>query len=569
MEENMKQNMAPFTPGGEERATLPVVEGTTLKVEEGASLKIVEGAKKEAGKETRETQRMKENFHFFGPVTAAYALFYAFCMYKNSAGITFPFFLASSLLYFGFSMKKLGLTFKKGSIFYMISVMLLAVSTFCTADEKLIFLNQLGIILLMFSFLLSQFFHTEQWGLGKYLGSILETFFASFSEMNRPIGDGVQYVKSHQGEEKRKIYYVLLGLVITIPLLLIVAALLGSADAVFRQVTDTIWRTINLSNVFGVVLRIVLWYFGAYMLLANLCNHTLKEEVKDHRSGEPLVAITITAMLSLLYLFFSWIQIVYLFLGKLQLPEGYTYATYAREGFFQLLAVSVLNLIIVLVCMAFFRESRVLKGILTVMSLCTFVMIASSGLRMILYIQTYNLTFLRIFVLWSLCVLTLLFIGVLISIYRRCFPLFRYSVTVVTCLYVALSFAHPDLIIAKFNLENADARLDYSYLSELSEDAAPVLVPYLREQGYVLSVIKAEDKAPRDDETEQYGRNEMTGGYWPSVEKVSGGERESRGNAQGFGYYYLERIWKARRSMTIRSFNLSRWLAVRATRQGF
>ena len=50
---------------------------------------------------------------------------------------------------------------------------------------------------------------------------------------------------------------------------------------------------------------------------------------------------------------------------------------YAREGFFQLLTVGFINLAIVLVCMTFFRESRLLKAVLTVMSLCTFVMIAS------------------------------------------------------------------------------------------------------------------------------------------------------------------------------------------------
>ena len=60
---------------------------------------------------------------------------------------------------------------------------------------------------------------------------------------------------------------------------------------------------------------------------------------------------------------FSGIQIFGLFLGKMQLPEGYTYAQYAREGFFQLLAVSILNLILVLVCLSFFRESKVLKVI--------------------------------------------------------------------------------------------------------------------------------------------------------------------------------------------------------------
>ena len=62
------------------------------------------------------------------------------------------------------------------------------------------------------------------------------------------------------------------------------------------------------------------------------------------------------------------------------------------------------------------------------MSLCTFIMIASSVMRMIIYIRYYYLTFLRIFVLWMLAVLFVMFIGVLINIYRESFPLFRYGV---------------------------------------------------------------------------------------------------------------------------------------------
>ena len=56
-----------------------------------------------------------------------------------------------------------------------------------------------------------------------------------------------------------------------------------------------------------------------------------------------------------------------------------------------------------------FRESKILKAILTIMSLCTFVMIASSAVRMIIYIRYYYLTYLRILVLWALALLTLLF----------------------------------------------------------------------------------------------------------------------------------------------------------------
>ena len=61
-------------------------------------------------------------------------------------------------------------------------------------------------------------------------------------------------------------------------------------------------------------------------------------------------------MISFQCCLFSGIQIFGLFLGKMQLPEGYTYAQYAREGFFQLLAVSILNLILVLFPKKFLME---------------------------------------------------------------------------------------------------------------------------------------------------------------------------------------------------------------------
>lgn len=117
-----------------------------------------------------------------------------------------------------------------------------------------------------------------------------------------------------------------------------------------------------------------------------------------------------------------------------------------NSGFYMvsmmLLAVSVLNLIIVLVMMSYFKESKVLKVILTIMSLCTFVMIASSALRMIMYIRYYYMTFLRIFVLWALVVLFLMFVGVIVSVFKENFPLFKYCMMVITVLYIGLSFSN-------------------------------------------------------------------------------------------------------------------------------
>ena len=388
--------------------------------------------------------------------------------------------------------------------------------------------------------LLNQYFDTTKWKLGKYVGSICQLVVMSFGELGKPFSDGKAYFRE-KGKVNKKVWYGLLGVVIALPILLIAAGLLSSADAVFRKMTVDFMNWIRPGNVFNVVIRVTFLFFTSYALTSYLCKRIIPEEVKDRRKGEPVLAITIMSLLSLLYLLFSGIQIFGLFLGKMQLPEGYTYAQYAREGFFQLLAVSILNLILVLVCLSFFRESKVLKVIMTIMSLCTFIMIASSVMRMIIYIRYYYLTFLRIFVLWMLTVLFVMFIGVLINIYRESFPLFRYGVVMVTVLYLALSFSHPDYIIARVNIANAPGA-DFSYLSDLSADAAPVIIPYMESLGYDFGAYELE--SPTDIMSEDT-QAQWWGSYQP----------------KGFGYYYLNHNKKRLDQTSLRTFNISRYMA--------
>ncbi len=531
--------------------------------------------------DTNQTKHMKENFAFFGPVTFLYAAFYAFCMFKNSSGVTFPFFVAASLLFLCFSLSKLEITFKRGNIFYMTGMMLLAVSTFCTDDGRIIAFNKTGIFLLMMSLLLRQFYNTSGWKLGKYLGSIFMLVFASLGELPRPFTDAARFFKRKESRHNRTLWYAILGMVIATPLITVVMTLLAAADAVFRHMTSSLLESISIGNIFNILFRIGFIFFASYLLTAYLCRHTLSEQVKDKRKGEPVLAITVTGLLSVIYLLFSGIQIVYLFLGQMQLPEGYTYAEYAREGFFQLLLVSILNLIIVLVCMNYFRENKILKTVLTVMSLCTFVMIASSALRMIIYIRFYYLTFLRILVLWALALLFLLFIGVIASIYSDRFPLFGYGTVVVTVLYVGLSFAHPDYIIAAVNVANAPGAgveewkptssfflsetpyHDYGYLSGLSADAAPVLIPYMAELGYHLEWFY-EDGAAESAELTDVRRNDTNriaeGG---SLEYMIRAQSMRRHRVDEFGYFYLRKLQNSTENFGIRTYNISRDMALR------
>lgn len=496
-----------------------------------------------------EKEKRVRHFRFFSIGSIIYAIFYTFCLFKNNSGITYPFFIGGTLFYFFLSLKRLGISAKKDSIFYVISLLLLGISTFCTDDMNIISLNKMGIFVLCFVLIIHNFYRDNDWNLSKYIASVLQTIFGSIGEVGSPVSDFTLYLKSrkeNKDTQNTKGRYIVIGLLISIPLLFVVISLLYSADIVFASIMDKILKNIKLpENMIGMCFTSLFAFFSSYCILVYMDKKKIQEDIVDRRTGEPVLAITITSLLSVIYLFFSGIQIIYLFLGNMELPNNYTYAEYAREGFFQLLFICILNLIVVLICIGRFRESRPLKIILTIISACTYIMIASSAIRMLMYIGSYYLTFMRIFVLWSLLVMSLLMAGVVITIYKERFPLFKYSMVLITVLYIGLSFAHPDYIIAKYNVdhfgvyEEEDTLLprnyysDLFYLSHLSADAAPVFY------------------------TEEILSEYLSADYKNSTDKSS----------DSYIYYeswldnYSARQNKHLQDMNLRTFNLSRHIA--------
>jgi hypothetical protein len=223
---------------------------------------------------------------------------------------------------------------------------------------------------------------------------------------------------------------------------------------------------------------------------------------------------------------FSGIQIIYLFANRLfVLPQEYTFSEYARRGFFELLTVTVINIGLMLICSAVFRESKVLRTILTGITICTYIMIISATYRMLLYIGAYHLTLLRLFVLLFLFIDTLLLAGVITSQYRREFPLFRYCVAVVTVCYLIFSFARPDYWIAAYqtsHMEVLDAE-DITYLTlDLSFDAAPIVLPLLYNQENWSVTIESSDKAAYDRYVSWDMLQEYTKQYYEKIDSARG-----------------------------------------------
>lgn len=443
----------------------------------------------------KKEEKTESESRFFLLGSCLYAVLYTFCLYRNYAGITYPFFIGGTLFFFCCCIRKCGITFKKDAWFYITAAGLLGISVFLTSNYVIITITKTGIFLLVVSFMLHHFYEDASWEIGKYTSAIVRTIFRSAACFPMPFLDGFRFLAGRKKGNNKKVQAVFLGLLIGIPMVLFATLLLSTADAIFAQILESVMGALDFSflpeNLIPIILMDVFGYVSVYCFLCSLTRKRILGERRETVRREPLIAITFSGALSIVYLLFCGVQVAGFFLQERILPEGYTYAEYAREGFFQLLFISVLNLFLVLFCRKYFRDSKILKGILTLVCICTYIMIASSAARMLLYISEYYLTFLRILVLWALLVLAILITGVLVSIYRESFPLFRYGMIVVTAFYILLAFSQVDYWIARYNTSQIkkvekegellyDFYYDISYLTDLSADAAPALADYYR-----------------------------------------------------------------------------------------
>lgn len=425
--------------------------------------------------------KMREEYKDFGGLSLIYGLIFAFCLYKNMHGITFPICIAVTIVFFYLFMKKINYKLQKKSILYIIGMILLGISTSLTTSFFLHFFNMIGILLLFFGFMISQFYDDSTWTFTSYLSKIFLLGGAIVSSFYMPYSHGIQYLKTDEkNKNKSQMLAIITGVGIAIICLSVIFPLLLKSDVIFSKMFSDLIKSADLINIFGILITIMIGFTCAYAVFGSLCKYDLnKETTRKVKVYNPVIGITFTSMVSLVYVVYSGIQIAYLFMRiESGLPENVTYAEYARSGFWELLFVSIINFIIVLLCNCLFEENIALKITLTIISGCTFIMIFSAAYRMGMYINVYHLTLLRILVIWGLIVIAFIMLGTIVNIYKKKIPLFRFIIFVVSILYICLSFSRPDEIIARYNIEhNQSMNQDdiYYLLYNLSEDAAPYI----------------------------------------------------------------------------------------------
>ncbi len=307
--------------------------------------------------------------------------------------------------------------------------------------------------------------------------------------------------KAHRKQKMKKIAPFLRGLLITLPILAVLAGLLAAADPVFSDQMINLFDWFRIENLDELLFRMFYSLLIAYVLLSAIFHALSESKEQPKPDAKPLFkpflghieANMVLVSVNLLFLIFVIIQFTYLFGGTSNISaQGYTYSEYARRGFFELLAVAILSLLL------FYSLSTITKretksrrwtfsilGVLLVSQLA--IILVSAFTRLNLYEEAYGFTRLRtvthVFIIWIGLLLTA---TAVLEIANRLQKLALVLIFFTFGYGLSLNLLNVDQFIVDQNIsrviqseKNEDPiKLDTGYLYSLSYDSIPPLIAY-------------------------------------------------------------------------------------------
>lgn len=225
---------------------------------------------------------------------------------------------------------------------------------------------------------------------------------------------------------------ILIVSVISMLLFYLAAALLSAADPSFDHLFGNFLHLLKIDNFREVLFRFLIslpigaYLYGLVIGIRREEQERLQEQkalilkiIESLRKVSVKIWLVFLAAFSLLYLSFFLIQGSYLF-GAFahQLPENFTVAQYARQGFFELCGILALNftllLVVVLSSESDIRQQKSLRLMSTILLSESILFSLTALSKLFLYISSFGLTPLRLQSSWLVCVL---FFGCIAALY--------------------------------------------------------------------------------------------------------------------------------------------------------
>lgn len=437
--------------------------------------------------------------------------------YGKEIGLSFPLFVLLLVGAVLLSARVKGASLRWRNLWLLLPLLFFAGMIAVLASPSLLMSNGLAVLALgaLGLFYLTSERHVDTDGAMTYLTGVFEASLSTFIVPFFTLADGWGWLRQRGRRRPTALGAVLRGLLLAIPLLLIFALLLSSADAVFGEFLSRFWNLFyieNLEDLIGQGSLVVLLGWAACGAIVYGVTRDSRMSVPEPTGADPFMPETdapqvtlaqpaapmggwklgliesgiVLGSVNLLFGTFVLVQFAYFFGGQTNISvEGLTYAEYARRGFFELVTVAVIVLGLALLLDSItVRTSPTQHTLFRVLAIVliglTTIMLVSAWQRMSLYESEYGFTHLRLYTHLFMLWMGVLFIFFLLSLFRVREHIFSLGILVFLIGYlVTLNVVNPDYTIARLNVERyrAGHTLDFVHLNTLSPDMIPVLVP--------------------------------------------------------------------------------------------
>ena len=367
-------------------------------------------------------------------------------------------------------------------------------------------------------------------------------FYSAASTMGN-IGVSLKSLFTGGNGDKKAVGKALVGLLCAVPVLIIVVPLLISSDDAFSGMMSNIFS--GAGNTFTTILKAI---FGAIVSMFVISyGFSLKSgrvsKTKDSKFAgiENVYIISFLSAIGVCYLLYLFSQLAYFFSAfKGFLPnDDITYSQYARKGFFEMCVIAVINL-----CLVFFsillakkQNGKVchgIKAIATFIAVFTLIIIATAISKMVLYIDAYGMTVLRVTTSAFMLFLGIVFIAVILRIYINKINIVKTALIAAGCIVLILGTANVNAVCARYNYKaykSGKLDIDIEALYDLGDEGIP----------YVVRLACSKDKEIAKEAQEYLSKAYMRDYFDDMYYAEDFGVKELKQNQKhkGFSYFSL------------------------------
>lgn len=424
-------------------------------------------------------------------ISLVLGLLFDYFFFEKLPGISFVLYVILIMIGLFVIAKFFNRELNKEVLFLLVLLVFVSTMVFVRSSDMLTFFNVVSSLVLLLI--------TTKISFGKKLKNFsiidyVRIFFLPFKFFQLSFQTLSKFFSLYRKKEERRVFsQIVQGILMAIPVLFIFLLLFSSSDLIFQKYISKLFSIDNELEMFFrflLVLVTTVVFTGAYTYsFREKEDETItQQDNKNYTVGQIENSILLSSV-NVLFFIFIIVQLTYLFGGESNISaQGFTYAEYARRGFFELIAVAIISLLLLLTLEKYVTKKEAehvlsFKILSTVLIIQVILVMVSAFIRLSLYEEAYGFTTLRLyshaFIILLAAIFCLLFFKIFQDNRESSFAL-RVFISLV--LFIAImNLLNPDAFIARRNIERFEVtgKIDISYLSNLSNDAMPVIVKVL------------------------------------------------------------------------------------------